>query len=99
MKETSELPALLARLASLPDAAGIIVWIADPASEELRPAAAHGYPANALTHIRAISNDADNATASAFRQVSVQVVEADGSGNGAIAVPLIVTLVALRVPS
>jgi GAF domain-containing protein len=89
LKETSELPALLASLAELLNAAGIIVWIAEPATGELRPAAAHGYPANALTHIRAISTDADNATASAFRHGTVQVVEADQSGAGAIAVPLV----------
>ncbi|MGE5358962.1 MAG: GAF domain-containing protein [Bacteroidales bacterium] len=89
LKDTSELPALLERLAGLLDAVGIIVWISDPVTHELKPAAAHGYAANALTHIRAISSDADNATAGAFRQGAVQVVEAEGSGNGAIAVPLV----------
>jgi hypothetical protein len=89
LRETSELTALLARAADLLNAAGIVVWIDDRASGELRPALSHGYSAHALTRIHGIPKDEDNATARAFRDGALHVVVADGLSNGAIAAPLL----------
>jgi hypothetical protein len=89
LRETRELTALLGRAADVLDAAGIIVWIADRASDELRPALSHGYSAHALARIHGIPKDDDNATARAFRDGALRVVEADGLSNGAIAAPLL----------
>jgi hypothetical protein len=89
LRETSELPALLERFAHLINAGGIIVWIDDPAGKDLRAAVAHGYSSQALARMRGISKDADNATACAYRQRALQVVEGTAGTNGAIAVPLV----------
>ena len=43
--DTMALPPLLERAATLLDAAGIILWIADPDGRELNPVLAQGYPA------------------------------------------------------
>ncbi len=89
LHEPAALHELLERVAKLLDAAGIVVWVDDAASAELRPALSHGYPAHALTRMRAISRSDDNATASAFRDRVLRVVPGDAHGNGAVAVPLL----------
>jgi hypothetical protein len=89
LRETAQLPALLERVAALLDAAGIIIWVDDAASGELRPALSHGYPPQALARIHAVSTGADNATAGAYRERVLRVVEGHAQGNGAIAAPLL----------
>ena len=89
LKEPADLPGLLGRVAQLLHAAGLVVWVEDPASGDLRPALSHGYPPHALARMRSISRDDDNATAIAFRERVLRVVGGDGVGNGAIAVPLL----------
>jgi CHASE3 domain sensor protein len=87
--DSQELPALLARSAQLLEASGLIVWIADPERQRLRPLLAHGYPAQALSRLPAIPRDADNATAAAYRNGQVEVVRSDGSSPGAVVVPVV----------
>lgn len=89
LRETAELPALLERVAALLHAAGIVVWVHDASSGELRPALSHGYPPQALARMHAVSSGDDNATASAFRERRLRVVEGDEHRNGAIAAPLV----------
>jgi hypothetical protein len=89
LQEAADLRGLLGRVAELLHAAGVVVWVEDPASGMLRPSLSHGYPAHALARMRSISRDDDNATAIAFRQRVLHVVAGDGTGNGAIAVPLL----------
>ncbi len=89
LREPSQVPALLERVAALLDASGIIIWLDDATSGELRPALSFGYPPQALAHIRAISRDDDNATAQAYRERTLRVVEEDALSNGAIAAPLL----------
>lgn len=88
LADPGSLPDLLARAAGLLDASGLIVWVVDAAGRSLRPASAHGYPAEALSRIGAIPVGADNATAAAFRTSALQVVAADGLLPGAFAVPM-----------
>jgi hypothetical protein len=87
--DTDQIPSLLDRAAQVLDASGIVLWIADPDGRELVPTVAHGYPAAAISRVGAISRDADNATAAAFREVKVRVVRADVMTGGAIVAPLV----------
>lgn len=85
----SELRPLLARMAQVLNASGIIVWVLDGTGEFLRPALVHGYPAAALARLGVLPCEGDNAAATAFRDVRMHVVPAgDGSERGALAAPL-----------
>jgi hypothetical protein len=87
--EPRQLAALLERTAQVLDAAGVIVWIADPDRRELVPTVTHGYPPAALSRFGTIARDADNATAAAFREATLKTVAADGPASGAIVAPLV----------
>jgi hypothetical protein len=87
--DTRALPALLERTASVLDATGVIVWIADPDGRELAPILVHGYPPQLATRLGTIARDATNLTASAYRTGLLQSVKADAISSGAIAGPLL----------
>ena len=87
--DTSELPELLARAATLMNATGIIIWVRDSSGHALRPAIGHGYPAPALTRLGSIPEDGNNATAAAYRSARMQVVERNDTKSGALAAPLL----------
>jgi CHASE3 domain sensor protein len=87
--DTRALPALLERAASVLDASGIILWIADPDGRELNPIFAQGYPQQLVNRLGTIPRDAENATAAAFRTSLLQTVMADSISAGAIAAPLV----------
>lgn len=87
--DTRALPALLGRAATVLDAPGIVLWIADPDGRELSPIVTHGYSQKMVTRLGTILRDAENVTASAFRTSLLQTVETDAVSNGAIAAPLV----------
>jgi hypothetical protein len=87
--DTRALPAALERATRLLDAAGIVVWVADPDGRELAPVLAHGYPQNLVNRLGVIPRDAENVTAAAFRTGLVQTVRSDSASPGAIAAPLL----------
>jgi hypothetical protein len=87
--DTRSLPSILERAASVLNASGIVLWIADPDGRELAPIVAHGYSAQLLGRMGTIARDAQNVTAAAFRTGLVQTVSADAVSNGAIAAPLL----------
>jgi GAF domain-containing protein len=87
--DTHSLPAVLEQTASVLDANGVVLWIADPDGRELNAIITHGYPAQMVTRLGTIPRDAPNATAAAFRTALLQTVQADSISNGAIAVPLV----------
>ena len=87
--DTRALPSALERATRLLDAAGIVVWVADPDGRELAPVLAHGYPQNLVNRLGVISRDAENVTAAAFRTGLVQTVRSDSASPGAIAAPLL----------
>jgi len=87
--DTRALPAILARAATVLDAPGIVIWIADPDGHELSPIITHGYSQQIVTRLGTILRDAENVTASAFRTSLMQTVDADAVSNGAIAAPLV----------
>ena len=83
------MPALLERAASVLDATGVIVWVADPDGRELAPILVHGYPPKLAMRLGTIVRDASNLTASAYRTGLMQTVKGDTISSGAIAVPLV----------
>ena len=87
--DTRALPGALERAASLLNASGLVIWIADPDGRELAPVITHGYPQQLVTRLGTIRRDAENATAAAFRTGLVQIVKADNVSQGAIAAPLL----------
>ena len=89
VSDRRDLPVLLERAAQLLNASGIIVWIGEPSSHELRPALGYGYPPQVLARMGSVSRDADNATAAAYRAGRMQTVEGEGGSTGALVAPLI----------
>lgn len=87
--DTRALPSLLDRAATILDASGIILWIADPDGRELNAIFAQGYPQQLVNRLGTIPRDAQNATAAAFRTSLLQTVMADSISSGAIAAPLV----------
>jgi hypothetical protein len=87
--DTRALPNLLDRAASILDAHGIILWIADPDGRELNAIFAQGYPLQLVNRLGTIPKDAQNATAAAFRTALLQTVKSDQISPGAIAAPLV----------
>jgi GAF domain-containing protein len=89
VEETRELPGLLARAASVLEASGIIIWMAEGARSELRPVLAHGYSPQALGKMGTLPRDSETATAAAYRAGQLRTVASDTFSNGAIVVPLV----------
>jgi hypothetical protein len=87
--DTRALPGALERAATLLQASGLILWVADPDGRELAPIIAHGYPQNLVARLGTIDREADNVTAAAFRTGLVQTAKAEGTFPGAIAAPLL----------
>ena len=85
---TDVVESLLPEAARILDAAGLIVWIWDPKASGLKPAMAHGYPFKMLAQLPAVTRDADNATAAAFRAAQTCVVRGDDRFRGAVVVPM-----------
>jgi transcriptional regulator with XRE-family HTH domain len=83
VEHTRQVSPLLREAAGLLGAKGLIVWVWDALSQELKPALALGYPSRVLSQLGSLSRDADNATADAFRSAEAR------SLGGALVVPLL----------
>jgi len=91
VSDLEELRALVGRAAELLDASGLVLWLASPSGDQLRPAVAHGYPPETVSRIPAVPRAADNAAAAAYRTGTLQVVR-PGPGSpakGAIVAPVL----------
>lgn len=89
--DTAALPTILKRTAAALDAAGVVLWVANPDGTELIAVASHGYPVSVLSQMGPLAREAENVTAGAFRTGLLQVVKGDANSNGAIAAPLVNT--------
>ena len=87
--DPADLPQLLAESASLLDARGLIVWVADRTGASLFPMLAHGYPPAVLSRMGTIHRDDDNATAVSYRLSEDCVVAARNGDPGAIVTPIV----------
>ncbi len=83
-----QLPGLLARTAALMNASGLIVWVNNENARTLQPVLGHGYAPGTLERIGSIPLEGANPTSTAFATGRIQTVAAEGSGNGALAAPL-----------
>ena len=81
---------LLQQSADALSAAGLILWLADDSGETLRPGLVHGYSDRILAQLPAVTRDADNATAAAFRTARACEVAATAHTSGALVVPLLI---------
>jgi transcriptional regulator with XRE-family HTH domain len=79
---------LLQEVTAILDAVGLIVWVWDSKTSELKAALAHGYSERVLAQVPRVRREADNATAAAFRTAQTCVVRGSDRASGALAVPL-----------
>jgi hypothetical protein len=86
--DAGEVAPLLQEAARILDAVGLIVWVWDLPTAELRPALAHGYSDRVLVQLPTLARDADNATAAAFRSAQTCIVDGGDQSSSALAVPL-----------
>ncbi len=70
-------------------AIGLILWAWDERGGALRPAVSHGYSADMLAQVPALTPESDNAIASAFRSAETRLVDGNDLETGALAVPLL----------
>jgi hypothetical protein len=87
--DSDGLQKLLDDCAAALSASGLIVWVWDDVAEALGPALVHGYSDKVLARVPAVSRDADNATAEAFRSSAPCEVPASTSASGALVVPML----------
>jgi len=88
--DRSEVQRLLQKAAGAFDATGLIVWLWEQSSEELRLALVHGYSDKLLAHLPTVKRDADDATAAAFRSKTTCEVASTPHTSGALVVPLLI---------
>lgn len=89
VEDPGQVQALLRDAARILDAQGLIVWVWDALSAELKPALVHGYPDTVRAKLPGVRADADNVTAAAFRSASTCAVNGDDHSSGALVVPLL----------
>jgi transcriptional regulator with XRE-family HTH domain len=70
-------------------AAGVILWMWDPATRTLGHVLAHGYSSDVLSRLPRVQFDTDNAIADAFRSADTRVVRGSGQSTGAVVVPIV----------
>jgi hypothetical protein len=87
--EWRDVEAVLADVARVLDATGVILWSWQPRANLLRPALAHGYSMPTLSKMAFVRTDDHNPLAEAFRAGEACTVEGDDRSNGAVLVPLI----------
>ncbi len=84
----TELQPLLQDAATILEASGLIVWLWDATTEELRPTLVVGYSEKVLAQLPTVNLDADNPTAAAFRSGQPCII-GGGAHSGALVVPLV----------
>ena len=84
----TELQPLLQDAATILEASGLIVWLWDATTEELRPTLVVGYSEKVLAQLPTVTLDADNPTAAAFRSGQPCII-GGGAHSGALVVPLV----------
>ena len=83
VRNADDLQPLLQEAARILDATGLIVWLWDDATAELRPALVYGYSEKVLAQLPTVGRDADNATAAAFRSARLCAT------SGALVMPMV----------
>jgi transcriptional regulator with XRE-family HTH domain len=89
VRDSGELQLLLQEASTVLGASGLIVWLWDGNTQELRPALVVGYSDKVLAQLPTVSRDADNPTAAAFRSGQPCMMRGDDHTGGALVVPLV----------
>lgn len=89
VEHASDVEPLLERFARIIEAKGVIIWVWDDPADALRPAVAHGYPDHVLARLPAVTRDADNLTAEAFRTARPCTMNGHGNATSALVVPML----------
>lgn len=89
VRDSRDLPSLLAHIARVLDAQGAIIWLADTHDRRLTPALAHGYRDIALAKMGVIGWDAQNPVADVYRKREARTVDPSGGAPAALVVPLV----------
>jgi transcriptional regulator with XRE-family HTH domain len=89
VETASDMQPLLPEAARVLNATGLIVWMWDGLAAALRPALAYGYSDRVLAQLPAVSRNANNATAAAFRSAKLCAINGSDHGPGALAIPLL----------
>lgn len=79
---------LLAAIADIAGATGVIVWAWQTEPGALVPVLAHGYPPAMLARVPGVPADANNATAAAYRAGLIRIVDGTETDTGALALPV-----------
>ena len=88
--ETSrDVAPLLATVAHLLDASGLVIWLWDSTTGALKPWLSHGYSPQVLAQLPFVKREDDNAIAAAFRTCEMCLVDKGSRETGAVVVPLI----------
>jgi hypothetical protein len=93
VRDLPELQSLLGRAAQAMDASGLVVWLGNPAGEDLRPVLAHGYSPQTVARMPSVPRSDHNAAAAAYRTGQLQLVlSRPGSPEtGAVVAPMLST--------
>ena len=88
--DSRDVPSLVERAATVLQAKGVVLWVADSAGAILRPSITHGYTEKVLTRLGPLQIDGDNVTSLAYRSMRPQTMNSTSPGApSALAVPLL----------
>ena len=89
LSDSGALQGSLARITTLLDATGLIVWIASNDGASLSPVFTHGFDAALVARIGKVSRDSANLTAAAFRENTPKVSGPTATAPAALAVAML----------
>ena len=88
LSDPGALEGALARVSTLLNATGLIVWIASNDNSSLSPVATNGFDPKLVARIGKVGRDSTNLTAAAFRENTAKVSAVTEKAPGAVAVPM-----------
>jgi hypothetical protein len=88
LSDPDALEGALARVNTVLNATGLIVWIASSDGGTLSPVATHGFDPNLVARIGRINRDGANLTATAFRENGARISAPTATAPAALAVPM-----------
>jgi hypothetical protein len=88
LADPGALEGALARVNTLLDATGLIVWIGSNDGSTLSPVATHGFDPKLVARIGKVARDSSNLTAAAFRENTPKMSAPIGATAGALAVAM-----------
>lgn len=88
LSDPGALEGALARVSTLMNATGLIVWIASNDGGSLSPVATNGFDPKLVARIGRIARDSSNLTAAAFRENAAKISAVTEKTPGALAVPM-----------